>query len=437
MPYLTIAIPWFSTPLMSGAWQDIDVPEEALAFLAPGAGAVPAEKLKPITTKLPKLVRGAGWVGAAVLLYELYRYLEPDLAVGGPWTPPGGTVCCARPGSVGAAYSKQIIQAGSCAFNCNHVGELQFFPLIVRDPLATTVFYGQVKPSDNRGFIMKTVVFPAGRAPWPQAGRLFLGHGTTLRELADPAGNPNIARALPPGVQRVAQPELAPSDPPWLDPWLDPGTQPLKDDFGEAIKGPAVRFHVRTGTSVRPGLRPGTGRPVQKPSPGAGPAPAPSPAPNPSPGQPGTGGGSGSVTRTWPKNPRKRPDKRTKERKVKSRGLKFFDIISEAGDAIDCFYKSLPKNVRKKWDAKQTRASKHFENAGQYGIGGADYKTPALWNNWEKVDLQKAIQCLVTNEIEDRIIGKIAGQSRATAFGVSEAFRSVKRSDALGDYRDD
>lgn len=125
---------------------------------------------------------------------------------------------------------------------------------------------------------------------------------------------------------------------------------------------------------------------------------------------------------------------------MKSRGLRLFDVISEGGDAIGAVYDALPKDIRKKWDKKQTRASKFSENWGQFGFGGADYKLKALYYNWDKVDLPKAIQNLVSNEIEDRIIGKTAGMGRGAAFGVSEVFRGAKRAETAEKnttYQDD
>ena len=408
---------------MSGPWQDIIGDPDLLV-------RVPAKKPpKNIPALLRKIPKGAGWLGAAILLYELYEHVNPDEPTGKRWFGPGWTLCCRRSTNpVPAGYPmgavKNIGGVACSGFNCNHPGAVLLLGQ-TQGSVTTRNFYDTRTEAipDGMGFVVEEWVRPSNALVWPKGGRLFRGHDTpaSLDEaLADPGGalNPNVARILGSAAQ-LANPILTPGDAPWADPWMDPANRPLEDDLGVTITSPAIRVTVTPATAPAP---------AEAPAPGASPSP-PAPSPGASPA-PGTGGG-GSVVVSTPSHPRQPPTKKTKERKVKSRGLRAFDIISEAGDAIDCFYKALPKNVRKKWDKKQSRASKMGENFGQYGFGGADYKTPALYHNWDKVDLAAALQCLVTNEIEDRIIGKIAAKSRGTAFGVSQTFRGLKAKDQI------
>lgn len=100
--------------------------------------------------------------------------------------------------------------------------------------------------------------------------------------------------------------------------------------------------------------------------------------------------------------------------------LKVMDIVSESGEFVGAFYDALPKDVRQKWEAKYVNG--HFaevdgkwkwvidkrgliDNAGQYGIDGADWKARALWHNWHKVDIEQAIKNVIANELQDKILG--------------------------------
>lgn len=100
-----------------------------------------------------------------------------------------------------------------------------------------------------------------------------------------------------------------------------------------------------------------------------------------------------------------RPASNTKERKA-SGPLKTIlgamDIISEASEFVGAIYDALPKDVRDKWD-QQGRGL--MDNAGQYGIDGADWKLNALWHNWHKVDIEQAIKNIIANELQDKVLG--------------------------------
>lgn len=83
--------------------------------------------------------------------------------------------------------------------------------------------------------------------------------------------------------------------------------------------------------------------------------------------------------------------------------LRALDIISEASEFVDALYDALPDDVRKRWDEKGRGL---IDNAGQYGIDGADWKLNALWHNWHKVDIEQAIRNIIANEFQDKILGK-------------------------------
>jgi hypothetical protein len=122
------------------------------------------------------------------------------------------------------------------------------------------------------------------------------------------------------------------------------------------------------------------------------------------------------LPRTLPATKSRPPRAGVKEKKGLARQIgvgvaKILDLTSESAEVVDAIYRALPKDVRKKWD----RPERSADNIGQYGIGGADWKLQALYHNWHKVDVAKAIKNILVNELEDRIIGgAMAARNRAT-----------------------
>jgi hypothetical protein len=108
------------------------------------------------------------------------------------------------------------------------------------------------------------------------------------------------------------------------------------------------------------------------------------------------------ASRSQPKKPN------VKERKGKAGQLgaalfKALDALSEGSEVVDAFYQALPKSTRKEWGRRNP--DKPDDNQGQYGLGGAEWKAQALYHNWHKVDLAKAIKNVLANELEDRLYG--------------------------------
>lgn len=104
------------------------------------------------------------------------------------------------------------------------------------------------------------------------------------------------------------------------------------------------------------------------------------------------------------------PNEQTKERKVYSRSralgammYKALDKMSEGAEIVDAMYEALPDNVKKRW--KCDRSAPFIDNAGQYGIDNADCKSAALWHNFHKMDVDKAVKNIIKNEVEDRAYG--------------------------------
>lgn len=125
------------------------------------------------------------------------------------------------------------------------------------------------------------------------------------------------------------------------------------------------------------------------------------------------------------------PDKGVNERKVRApaRSVKAIksafnalDIMSEAGDALDCFAKSikgdpvtgetgeeLMKKYEKAWQrldrAKGFNPSKGIQG-GQYSISDAGWQSVLVYDYADQIDLEALAICLAKNEAEDQFIGR-------------------------------
>jgi hypothetical protein len=105
------------------------------------------------------------------------------------------------------------------------------------------------------------------------------------------------------------------------------------------------------------------------------------------------------------------PKAGTKERKSKAAQLgaaafNVLDKISEGSEVVDAIYQALPGDVRRRWNNNERRgAFSKGDNAGQYGIDGADWKLRALYHNWDKVNINTALKNILANELEDRLYG--------------------------------
>lgn len=80
------------------------------------------------------------------------------------------------------------------------------------------------------------------------------------------------------------------------------------------------------------------------------------------------------------------------------------DALSEWSELVDALYDALPDDVKKRW-GKDRDSRGLLDNAGQYGIDGADWKIQALWANWHRLDTAKAFRNIVKNEVQDKLLG--------------------------------
>lgn len=139
-------------------------------------------------------------------------------------------------------------------------------------------------------------------------------------------------------------------------------------------------------------------------------------------------------------SPRARPRPRVRERKNFSRSRKLaillfrgLDAVSEYAELVDAFYEALPKDVQKRWNQKDRGL---IDNAGQYGIDGADWKLEAIYHNYQKIDVEQVVENIIKNNVEDDIIGAI---NRARPRNSGHAFDPADKAlgKELNEYLDD
>lgn len=206
---------------------------------------------------------------------------------------------------------------------------------------------------------------------------------------------------------RFYTPVPAPSVSPW--PWTNPNV-------------------LRNSPSVRPELAPGPA-PSEVEVPEAPPSEEQTTTPwlsvswTPAP--------SGTVKANPGATPRRPPPKGDKDKKVRSTTkfgaamiLGIADTISEYSEIVDAFYDALPADVRRayekslgfhwanvkgqwKWLPPSSLERGLLDNAGQYGIDGADWKSKAIYHHWAELDPVAAVNNMVGNWLEDRVLGDI------------------------------
>jgi len=119
----------------------------------------------------------------------------------------------------------------------------------------------------------------------------------------------------------------------------------------------------------------------------------------------------------FPKSrPPRRPEKEKKFAGKKAFVVKLFralDQISEKAEIVDILFKSLDCATIRKYENEQKRIKRAnpgyyrslTDNAGQYGVDGADWKLPAVIRHYNEIDWPWALEAIALNEIEDKAIG--------------------------------
>lgn len=220
----------------------------------------------------------------------------------------------------------------------------------------------EIAPGSYRARVGTLLVLPKQVTPFQYDKPKLVSPPVAL----EPMGDPNLQREMP---SAPYNPYGQPSG--RVDPAHLPNGQPGSRPAPGAASG--TSFTVSTGASSSPSTKTEV---IKKPF---------VPPANPAPPGPGV-----------------------KERKNRTTYivLSILDKVSEGAEVVDALFDALPKEVKDRWgNCKPVKSRGLIDQAGQYGIDNADCKLRALWHNWEKVDLEEAVENIVTNVIEDAIAG--------------------------------
>lgn len=275
----------------------------------------------------------------------------------------------------------------------------------------------QVQPGTTVGAYKRMALHPGfghGVAAFFPFGGTQIDPGTWTTTLTPGVGTP-IAPAPDSDTEVDPMwPQQQPKQTPWKEaapdhPAEQPTKQPVKSP--DTVTDPSVVPWVPAPFVVvvpRPETVPGTGTPVvPQPgtSPGTGPDTVPEPAPLP---QILDFHPDGTVVGTLGKTPKrknKKPKKRERQGKneqvphvgtVAPNAWYMVNMLTEGLDFVDALYRSLPKECRRKF--KPTPYD----------------KAKAIYDCWDHLDLNKAVQNFLNNEIEDFIYGQV-GQATKKA----------------------
>lgn len=101
-----------------------------------------------------------------------------------------------------------------------------------------------------------------------------------------------------------------------------------------------------------------------------------------------------------------------REKKIKMQGslgvLALLNAASEAVDLVDCIYDAIPRKYRPRYG--NTRFVLRHPTPQQ--------KVLAIYQHFDKIDIPKALGNVVSNEIEDRIFGKLGNLSKNVSHGL-------------------
>lgn len=169
--------------------------------------------------------------------------------------------------------------------------------------------------------------------------------------------------------------------------WTNPGMVPIVN--GNVVGFPDFMGGNNTGVGVvvQPNPNPNTNNPPQW---------RPEPDTKPFAGGRGFRHHSGNLVTT--NGYRDKPGRNQRERKgglskALSFALDFAGALSEIGDDIDSFYKSLPASTRRLLRKRNGKALTW------------DQKAQAIYYFWDQIDLEVAVAGMITSRIDDMVVG--------------------------------
>lgn len=98
------------------------------------------------------------------------------------------------------------------------------------------------------------------------------------------------------------------------------------------------------------------------------------------------------------------------------------DRLSETAEVVSAIYAALPCEIQCSYN-RQGRGL--LDQAGQYGVDGADWKSEAIIKHFDRIDWGEALVNIARNEVEDRVIGKINAEVRRVYKGPANSITSA------------
>lgn len=394
---------WIKPPVQFGRKPPLPVPPP----LSPGR--------PPFRVPFRFLGRAIPFFGWALLAYELWRLYEQYSSYFGP--PAGWRIGCSVNWGPLEAFSHGAPNI------CGTPGQ---------------VYVGPMPPT----YVWSCGAFTCGfhdiaMGPYTNAGLRF-GHAIEWVAPRFPKFGPGSYPSAPPApsnYQPAPEPDIPPAVPdiyPELDPFrrpMSPAPQPRPlpvrfpkfprppdrspDEWHK--RGPNRPTRARPNPNERPGPVEIPARPPAFDPPFVDRSTDPSGQPRPVVNNPPFS--RGPVNEPNPKNDKpplvvfrpngsgsKPPAPNEKEKKWSAKVgpswlARIFGEATEAKDIIDAFYQSLPKDVRKKYKRNPPPQD----------------ALRALYDHAEQIDLQRAIELLAINAIEDSVVGGIIGRAQRAA----------------------
>ena len=364
-------------------------------YIPPG---VPANNNWSLPKNLPRgggFARFFGWIGMAAWAYALYEWWRSD-----PWN--WGLNMMGYQQVLSCNRPVDLTKSGASTFHCGLTGQAFGGP-----PYGA--WNGITRPSYLAKWWHSHDNALTGQARW------------AISENWQRVGSVDRPRFLP-------DPRWSPDDDPLPHPSQDPSVMPIGQPapipHSPPVPNPGPNFDPRFDPESPVRLEPEI-EPVPSPLPSPYPPPAPSwptlPQPNPSPSPtpvpaPGVNIPNSPVARPTlnpkPRNRPKRPPQNEKERKqrltphgasVVGRSVNW---LSETGDFIEAIWWALPAKYRSppEWDPIQKR---------WHAVGHLQ-KAQDIYDHLDQVDMNKAFENLLAEQLGDLMAGKV-GQGVAAS----------------------
>lgn len=200
---------------------------------------------------------------------------------------------------------------------------------------------------------------------------------------------------------------------PWIVPFDYPNPFPMP--YRSIPTRPDSPLPERTERGPSPRPRPGP-RPDNPLFPGPGwEVTFPNPRPVVRPTYPPViGPGTDPGTRPNPRPARPRPREKEKKvyAKIKGAAARLVSGATETADFVEAIYEALPEKLRKKLEKKYRQQA---IREGRWVTVPPQQKAIWVYRYWKQVDIVQAMKNLGVNEVEDRVIGKLAQGARETS----------------------